>query len=106
MVHSCIYYELDKNIVDDVTWDKWARELVQLQKDYPEEAKATIWYEAFVDWDASTGAFLPIKDEWVIKKAKQLLHWDKQNTQIKNFKISNKPAADKQVNKQGTRKLF
>ena len=101
MVHSCIYYELDGNIVDDRTWDKWARELVQLQKDYPEEAKVTIWYEAFADWDASTGAFLPLKDPWVVKKAKFLLH-----LQNKNFGNSNKPAATVKVNKQGVRKLF
>ena len=92
LVHSCIYYELDKNIVDDRTWDKWARELVQLQKDYPEESKVTIWYDAFADWDASTGAFLPIKDEWVVKKAKYLL-----SLQNKKLEIPNKPAPTKKV---------
>lgn len=98
LVHSCIYYELDKNIVSDVTWDKWARELVQLQKDYPEESKAAIWYDAFEDWDASTGAFLPIKDPWVVKKARYLL-----SLQNKNLEVPNKPAA---VKKAGTMKLF
>lgn len=100
LVHSCIYYELNRNIIDDKTWDSWARELVQLQKNYPEESKTTIWYEAFKDWDASTGAFLPIKDEWVVMKSKQLLHW---NSQIKNLEISNKPVVDK---KTGAKKLF
>lgn len=98
LVHSCIYYELDRNIIDDKTWDTWARELVQLQHDYPEESKDTIWYEAFADWDASTGAFLPLKDEWVVKKAKYLL-----SLQIKNFKTSDKPAP---IKKEGTMKLF
>ena len=102
LVHSCIYYEMDSNIIDDKTWDTWARELVQLQKDYPEESKDAVWYDAFKDWDASTGAFLPLKDEWVIRKSKQLLSW---NMQIKKFGISNKPAAT--VNKKtGAKKLF
>jgi len=105
LVHSCIYYELDQNIISDRQWDAWARELVQLQKDYPEESKDTIWYDAFKDWDASTGAFLPIKDDWVVRKAKQILHWQKQysNSQIKNLDISNKPAVSK---KTGAQKLF
>lgn len=73
LVNSCIYYELNTSIISDQLWDKWARELVQLQKDYPDESKQVIWYEAFKDWDASTGAFLPLKDEWVVSKARQLL---------------------------------
>ena len=105
LVHSCIYYELDQNIISDKQWDEWARELVQLQKDYPEESKEVIWYDAFKDWDASTGAFLPIKDEWVVRKSKQLIHWQKQSfdVQIKNLETHNKPAANK---KTGAMKLF
>lgn len=72
LVHSCLYYEFDNNIIPDTKWDEWARELVQLQKDYPEISKEVRWYEYFEDWDASTGAFLPLKDEWVIKKAKEI----------------------------------
>lgn len=72
LVHSCLYYEFDTNIIPDTKWDEWARELVQLQKDYPEISKEVRWYEYFEDWDASTGAFLPLKDEWVIKKAKEI----------------------------------
>ena len=50
------------------------------------------------DWDASTGAFLPLKDEWVVKKAKLLL-----GRGIKKLEKSNKPAVDK---KTGKMKLF
>ena len=73
LVHSRIYYELNRNIISDKKWDEWARELVELQRDYPEESKRTIWYEAFKDWDASTGAFLPLNDEWVVQKANYIL---------------------------------
>lgn len=72
LVHSCLYYELDTNIIPDVKWDEWARELKQLQEDYPEISKEVRWYEYFEDWDATTGAFLPLKDEWVIRKAKEI----------------------------------
>ncbi|MBO7719567.1 MAG: hypothetical protein J6S29_05395 [Methanosphaera sp.] len=73
LVHSCIYYEFNQNIVSDRQWDMWARELVELQNQYPEESKKVIWYEAFKDWDASTGAFLPITDRWVLHKAQYIM---------------------------------
>lgn len=72
LVHSCIYYHLNANIVSDRVWDRWAKELVLLQKQYPDISKKVIWHESFKDWDASTGAFLPITDSWVIQKAVQL----------------------------------
>ena len=98
LIHSCIYYELNQNVISDKKWDEWARELVRLQHDYPDISKQVMWYNAFKDWDASTGAFLPLKDEWVVKKAKILL-----NRGIKNLEKSNKPAVDK---KTGKMKLF
>lgn len=90
LVHSCIYYELNQNFISDKKWDEWAKELVQLQKDYPDISEKVIWYDAFKDWDASTGAFLPIKDGWVVNKAKKLLFRN-----FKNLEISNKPAVKK-----------
>ena len=72
LVHSCIYYELNDNIVDDNTWNKWSEQLVELQSKYPDIAKQVIWYDAFKDWNGSTGAFLPLKDNWVLYKAHQL----------------------------------
>lgn len=98
LIHSCIYYEMDQNIISDRQWDIWAKELRQLQTDYPEISRQVEWYPFFKDWDASTGAFLPLKDDWVVKKAKWLL-----NPEIKKSEISNKPAAD---NKTGKMKLF
>lgn len=72
LIHSCLYYDMDTNLISDRQWDIWARELVQLQKDYPDISAKVIWYDAFADWDASTGAFLPLKDEWVVNKARQV----------------------------------
>lgn len=73
LVHSCLYYELNTNVISDKDWDVWAKELVQLQYDYPEISKKVCRYEDFKDWDASTGAFLPLKDRWVIRTAKRLI---------------------------------
>lgn len=69
LVHSYIYYELNDNIISDNTWSKWAVELADLQNKYPEIAKTVEWSEAFKNWDGSTGAFLPLHNEWVITKA-------------------------------------
>lgn len=73
LIHSCLYYNMDTNIVSDKKWDEWARELVKLQKDYPELSNNVCWSEAFTDWDASSGAFLPLDDPWVIRIAKRFV---------------------------------
>lgn len=75
LVHSCIYYEYDTNIVSDAKWTSWAKELVQLQKEYPEEAKCTDWASQFENFNGSTGMDLPVKDTWVMNKALELLHY-------------------------------
>ena len=72
LVHSCLYYHLNNNIISDKQWDEWARELRDLQNQYPEISKQVTLYEYFKDWDASTGAFLPITESWVMVKARQV----------------------------------
>lgn len=72
IVHSYIYYELNDNIVSDVTWSKWAQELVELQKKYPDDAKLAPFDSEFSDFDGSTGFNLP-KDAWVNEIAQRLL---------------------------------
>lgn len=73
LIHSCIYYELDYNVISDMQWDAWAKELRDLQNKYPYISKQVMWAEAFEGWDASTGAFLPLKDEWVMRKALKIV---------------------------------
>ena len=73
LVHSCIYYKWDDNIISDAQWNKWAHELVELQKKYPEKSKLVIYYEQFKDFDGSTGMDLPIDETWVMDKASELL---------------------------------
>lgn len=74
LVHSCIYYKMDQNIISDAQWSRWGTELADLQNRYPEISQQVRWAEAFEGWDGSSGAFLPLNDPWVVNKAQQLLH--------------------------------
>lgn len=82
LVHSCIYYQYNQNLISDRQWDKWAKELVELQQQYPNISQSVDWYDDFQDWDGSTGVFLPLKDPWVQKKAMQLLHYKKPQLKV------------------------
>lgn len=83
LIHSCIYYELNDSIISDATWSKWARELVELQKKYPEESSHTTLFLEFKDFDGSTGMNLPITKPEVISKAKYLLNIRDSNEVVK-----------------------
>ena len=73
LVHSNIYYGKNQNIISDNTFDKWGKELVELQTKYPEIAKQVEYASAFENWDGSTGAFLPYNDVRINSIANRLL---------------------------------
>lgn len=73
LVHSAIYYVFNESIISDSTWSEWGLELKDLQERYPDISDKVIFAEAFQNWDASTGFNLPLHDEWVLNKAKQLM---------------------------------
>lgn len=73
-VHSVIYYKFDENIISDYDFDKWSRELADLQVAYPEIAKKAVFSEEFADFDGSTGCHL-ITIPYAINKAEQLLSY-------------------------------
>ena len=83
-VHSCIYYRFNTSIVEDHLWDKWARELVELQKTYPDIAKTVPFADIFDSFDGSTGFNLPLDNNCVINKALQLLRIHKTFVKNKN----------------------
>lgn len=71
MIHSYLYYTMDQNVIDDDTWQRWADELVELQK----QKKVIGFYDKeFEDWTGATGMHLP-KDKWIVQRAKWLLHY-------------------------------
>lgn len=73
LVHSYLYYNRDTNLVSDRQFDIWARELVQLQRYYPDIAAEVQYAEAFEGFDGSTGFDLP-RNEQVIRIANRLLN--------------------------------
>lgn len=72
LVHSCLYYGMDESLVPDGTFDRWCRELVELQAAHP-GAYSDRFDAHFVDWDGVSGYDLPIRDPWVWNKAAYLI---------------------------------
>lgn len=73
LVHSCIYYVFNENIVSDSTWSGWAGELARLQKRYPFIASRVDYAQGFQDFDGSTGFHLPTRNPEIMAKAQYLL---------------------------------
>lgn len=80
LVHSYIYYDLNHNLISDDTWSGWAKELVQLQKDYPKVASRVDYHEAFIGFDGSTGFDLPYRQPEIMNKANWLVENHKEVT--------------------------
>ena len=59
LVHSFLYYQLNESIISDHTFDLWSKELAELIKKHPEEFKASVYADAFEDFDGSSGYDLP-----------------------------------------------
>lgn len=78
IIHSCIYYNLGDSIVSDVTFDKWAKQLVGLMQKFPHIAKESENYHYFIDFDGSTGYDLPIHSESTLSHAEYILRISKQ----------------------------
>lgn len=75
LVHSIIYYKMDKNLIADNAWSEWGAELENLQKMYPDIAEKVAYAKDFRDFDHSTGYSLPLDDPWAVNKARQLVRW-------------------------------
>lgn len=110
LVHSYLYYEENVNIVSDDTWSRWAKELAQLQKDYPKESAEAEEYEQFKDWDGSSGAFLNFGEN-IKSVAKILLDSNKQvkseNKISKSvLKVQNPEKKSRKSKIKSTRSLF
>ena len=73
LIHSCIYYEMNANIVSDDTWQKWADELESLQNKNSKDCSIDFFDYEFKDWTGATGAHLPHRHPWVYFKATQIL---------------------------------
>lgn len=72
ILHSCMYYELNENIWDDITFDLKCKRLVGLLREYP-DVYSDRFDHFFVEWDGSSGYHFPHRDPWVLGKAQMLL---------------------------------
>jgi len=73
LVHSRLYYIDDEPIVDDDTWQRWANELAELQRENPFDCNINFFDKEFSDWSGDTGFHLPLHNQKVKKKAMQIL---------------------------------
>lgn len=73
LIHSCLYYEMNSNIIPDQKFDKWAHELADLQQRYPNIAREVRYAEDFEGFDGSTGMDLPIHEPEIVERAERLL---------------------------------
>lgn len=73
LIHSCLYYDMDTNIVSDDQWQHWADELEKLQKENPGLIEIGFYDKYFRDWDGATGSHLPHRDKWVYNKALKMI---------------------------------
>jgi len=79
LVHSCIYYELNDNIVSDHKWQNWADELEALQRENPHCCSIGFFDREFANWTGATGNHLPHRHPWVLKKAQYIMMLHRKN---------------------------
>lgn len=77
VVHSCVYYRFDQNLISDHQWAAWAKELVRAQELFPKVAEKQLWAKEFSDFDGSTGYHLPINESGVVHRAAKLIELSK-----------------------------
>lgn len=59
-----------RNLIDDYTYDRWAKELYELQRDNPIASKNVAeFYDEFADWTGETGSHLPVRDKWIVQRS-------------------------------------
>ena len=78
LVHSCIYYHLNDNIVSDDLWQRWANELRDLQRNNPNDCGIGYYDEHFRDWTGDTGAMLPISEPSIVFLSLNILAYHEQ----------------------------
>jgi hypothetical protein len=74
LVHSVIYYRWNDSVIDDHTFDRWSKELAELQQQYPDFAAECEWHEGFKNFDGSSGFDLPLHDPQAVNMAHRLLN--------------------------------
>ena len=71
LLHSCLYYELNTELISDAQFDTWAVELATLIKENP-GVYSDRFDQYFEEWDGSTGMHFNHRDPWVLNRAEYL----------------------------------
>ena len=73
LVHSCIYYNYDTNIITDEQFDKFCNELIKLQKEFPNLAEQCAYHEEMKKLSHASGFDLPYNMIDIRTKAQYLM---------------------------------
>ena len=84
LVHSCLYYKMDTNIVTDEQFDRWCAELRDLHSKYPLYMDCGVFDKEFRNWGGYSGFDLPTDHPDIIRKAHQLLRINKEMERMDN----------------------
>ena len=74
LVHSCLYYQFNENLIQDHVYDAWSKELAELIQNHKEEFKRSVHHTSFKDYDGCSGFDLPFSDPMIVGVAESLLH--------------------------------
>ena len=72
LVHCCLYYGMNENIISDDTYDKFSFDLADLIKKHPNAFKKSVYYYEFRNFNPSTGLGLNYKKPEIIRVAHRL----------------------------------
>ena len=61
LLHACLYYQWNVNIISDDLYDQWSFELANLIKKYPDKFKKSYYYNQFKGFIPDSGYYLPYK---------------------------------------------
>lgn len=79
LVHSCLYYRMNQNIVSDYDFDLWAKQLVEMMEQEPVIFSESVYYADFKTFDGSTGHDLPFWRDEIVNIAAKLIRIQKLN---------------------------
>ena len=99
LVHSCIYYRFNTNLIDDHQYDAWGKELVELQRKYG-VLKIDCYDKDFEEWqpkegNSFSGFKLPIWDEKIISLATRLIDYTNEINKKKKYIAAKKKTSRK-----------
>lgn len=79
LVHCCLYYSMNTNIIDDDTYDRFSFNLADLIKKYPNDFKKSVYHYEFRKFNPSTGLGLNYRKPEIIKAAYRLKKYHERN---------------------------